>query len=101
MATISITRKDGRVVYDPDEITIATTGDFVIWANLDPDADHQPTLQGEAADYWMDDPLPRAVEGQPAACSPVLNLAGTAGQPITYVDGLDPEAGGSGPINLG
>lgn len=100
MATINIKRKDGNVVYEPSEITIATAGDFVIWANLDDEADHQPTLQGQAADYWMDDPLPRFETGQPAACSPVLNLAGIAGQPITYVDGLDLETGGSGTINF-
>lgn len=100
MATINITRDDdGNVVYEPPDITIATAGDFVIWANLDDQADHQPTLQGQAADYWMNDRLPMFVEGQPAACSPVINLAGTAGQPITYVDGLEPDAG-SGTINF-
>jgi hypothetical protein len=100
MATINITRDDdGNVVYDPPEITIATAGDFVIWANLDDQAPHQPTLEGQAADYWMNDPLPPFEVGQPAACSPVINLAGTAGQPITYVDGLEPDAG-SGTINF-
>src|ERR1044071_9208173 len=100
MATITITRdRGGNVVYDPPELTIATAGDFVIWSNHDPEAPHQPTLQGKAADYWMNDQLPPFEQGQPAACSPVINLAGTAGQPITYVDGLDPDAG-SGTINF-
>ncbi len=92
MATINIKRDGSNVVYEPAEITIATKGDFVIWANHD-EKPHQPTLKGKAADYWMKDPLPPFEVGQPAACSPVINLAGTAGQLITYVDGLEPNAG--------
>ena len=98
MATINIRRQGGNVVYDPPTITLGK-GDFVVWANQDPQAAHQPTLQGKAADYWMNDKLPSFVAGQVAATSPAISLSGTAGTSITYVDGLDPGAG-SGTIKF-
>jgi plastocyanin len=99
MATINIRRDGtGKVVYDPPTVKLGK-GDFVVWANQDPAAAHQPTLQGKPADYWMTDSLPGFVAGQPAATSPAINLAGAAGTSITYVDGLDPN-GGSGTITF-
>ena len=98
MALINIRRNAGQAVYDPPTVKLATN-DFVVWANQDPEAAHQPTLQGKAADYWMSDSLPSFVQGQPAATSPAINLTGTAGSSITYVDGLDPDAG-SGKITF-
>jgi hypothetical protein len=92
MALINIRRSGGQVVYDPPTVKLATN-DFVVWANQDPEAAHQPTLQGKPKDYWMNDQLPKFVSGQPAATSPAINLTGTAGTTITYVDGLDPNAG--------
>src|SRR5687767_13674061 len=91
MALISIRRDavTGQVVFDPSSVTLGTVGDFAVWANYDPQASHQPTLQGKPADWWMNDSLPPFVEGQPAATSPAINLSGTAGTSITYVDGLD------------
>ena len=90
MALISIRRDSstGQVVFDPSPIQLGK-GDFAVWANYDPDASHQPTKQGQAADYWMNDSLPPFVEGQPAATSPAISFAGTPGTSITYVDGLD------------
>ena len=98
MALINIKRNAGQVVYDPPTVKLATN-DFVVWANQDPEAAHQPTLQGRAADFWMRNSLPKFVAGQPAATSPAINLTGTAGSSITYVDGLDPNAG-SGTITF-
>ncbi len=98
MATVSIRREGGKVVYDPSPIRLGTN-DFVIWANYDPLQPHQPTLKGQPRTYWMDNSLPKFVEGQPAATSPAINLAGAAGSSITYVDGLDPDAG-SGQISF-
>jgi hypothetical protein len=94
MATISITRVGGQVVYDPSPLKLDIASDFVVWSNEDPDADHQPTLQGQVATYWMPYSLPRFVEGQPAATSPAVNFSGyTAGTTLTYVDGLAPDDG--------
>jgi hypothetical protein len=91
MATITIRRdSSGAVTFDPPSIKLGAA-DFVIWANEDPQAEHQPTKQGKAANYWMDSPLPKFEAGQPAATSPTINLAGPAA--ITYEDGLDPAAG--------
>lgn len=98
MALINIRRNAGQVVYDPPTIKLATN-DFVVWSNQDPEAAHQPTLLGKAADYWMSNQLPKFVAGQPAATSPAINLTGQAGTSITYVDGLDPNAG-SGTITF-
>ena len=98
MALISIRRDEsGNVYYDPPAVTLGA-GDFVVWANKDPQAAHQPTLEGKPADWWMTDPLPCFVDGQPAATSPAINLVGAkpTGATITYVDGLDPsEASGT------
>jgi hypothetical protein len=90
MALISIRRDPatGQVVFDPPTLQLGVN-DFAVWANYDPQAAHQPTKQGQAADYWLDNSLPPFVDGQPAATSPALNLTGTAATPITYVDGLD------------
>jgi plastocyanin len=98
VALINIRRNAGQVVYDPPTVKLAAN-DFVVWANQDPEAAHQPTLQGKPADYWMTDSLPKFVAGQPAATSPAISLTGTAGTEITYVDGLDPNAG-SGKITF-
>ena len=98
MALINIRRSGGKVVYDPPTVKLGAN-DFVVWANQDPEAAHQPTLQGKPANWWMADQLPKFVDGQPAASSPAINLAGAAGSSITYVDGLDPNAG-SGTITF-
>jgi hypothetical protein len=89
MALIKIRRSpDGTAVtFEPDPITLNKNGDFVVWANHDREAAHQPTLASEGADYWMDDPLPPFEEGQPAATSPAINFSGTAA--ISYEDGLE------------
>ena len=94
MALISIRRDPatGQVFFDPSDVKLATN-DFAVWANYDPDASHQPTKLGQAADYWMNDSLPPFAEGQPAATSPAINVTGTAGTAITYVDGLDSAVG--------
>ena len=90
MALITIRRdaSTGQVVFDPSTIQLGK-GDFAVWANYDPEASHQPTKEGQPADYWMNDSLPPYVDGQPAATSPAIGFAGAAGTSITYVDGLD------------
>jgi hypothetical protein len=88
MPTINIVRdpESGEVTFDPPNIQLVA-GDFVIWANQDPDAAHHPTQENEPADYWMDDPLPKYEDGEPPATSPAIALAGPPD--ITYVDALD------------
>ena len=98
MALINIRRSGGQVVYDPPTVKLGAN-DFVVWANQDPEAAHQPTLQGKPASYWMTESLPKFETGHPAATSPAINLTGKAGTTITYVDGLDPNAG-SGTITF-
>jgi hypothetical protein len=92
MALINIRRTSAGVIFDPSPAELDSKTDFAVWANLDPDAEHQPSLPGKAKDWWMDDPLPRFVDGQAPATSPPVNLTGTA--PLTYVDGLDPSVRG-------
>ena len=87
MALINIIRDGDVVRFDPSPADLDSTSDFAVWANLDPMSPHQPTKPGKGADYWMDDPLPAAAEGQPAATSPPVSLTGTG--TIQYVDGVD------------
>ncbi len=94
MALINIRRLSPTlVVFDPDPAELDATTDFAVWANLDPDAEHQPSMPGKAKDWWMDDPLPRFVTGQDAATSPAINMSatmpGVVNNTLTYVDGLD------------
>lgn len=93
MALIYIKRTDAGVIFDPSPANLDATSDFAVWANLDPDAEHQPSLPGKAADWWMDNSLPRFVDGQPAATSPSINLnpamTGVVNNSLTYADGLD------------
>lgn len=89
MATVNIRREGTSIVWDPSPITLGAN-DFIVFANLDPEAPHHPAPVGQAANYWFDDDLPPFVEGQPAATSPAINLAGAAGTWIDYDDGLAP-----------
>ena len=61
MATITIKRVNGQVVYDPPSLKLDPTSDFVIWSNEDAEAEHQPTAATHStqADYWLPYPLPR------------------------------------------
>ena len=87
MALINIKRTGDVVKFEPNPADLDSTSDFAVWANLDPDAEHQPSLPGKPANWWMDNPLPRFVAGEEPATSPPVNLTGT--QPLTYCDGLD------------
>lgn len=86
MALINIRRTAAGVVFDPPTADLDSTSDFAVWANLDPDAEHQPTALGQPPNWWMDNALPRFVEGQPAATSPAINLNGAAGTTLQYQD---------------
>jgi len=86
MALINIIRDGDVVRFDPEPASLDSASDFAVWANLDPVDPHQPTLKGQAKDWWMNDPLPPAVAGQPAATSPPVSLTGP--NQVTYVDGL-------------
>lgn len=94
MALINIKRlSPTSVVFEPDPAELDSATDFAVWANLDPDAPHQPSLPGKAKDWWMDNPLPPFVAGQAAATSPQINLnatvSGVVNNKLEYVDGLD------------
>lgn len=90
MALINIKRiSPTMVVFEPDPAELDSVSDFAVWANLDPDAAHQPTASGKPEDWWMTDSLPKFVNGQPAAVSPVINLNGPANSTISYEDGKD------------
>ena len=99
MAIVNIRRSGSTIVYDPSSVKLGTN-DFIVFANYDPDAPHQPTKLGEAKDYWFNDQLPKYVQGQPAATSPAINLTGAAGSSITYEDGLNPGSGITGTITF-
>ncbi|HWW62993.1 MAG TPA: hypothetical protein VN181_16580 [Thermoanaerobaculia bacterium] len=87
MPTINIVRDTSGSVSFAPSTTQLVGGDFVIWVNQDPQSDHHPTQAGEPADYWMNNPLPSAVAGQPFATSPAIILSGP--EPISYVDAID------------
>jgi plastocyanin len=98
MAIVNIRRSGSSIVYDPSSIKL-NASDFIVFANYDPDASHQPTKLGEPANYWYDNKLPPYVDGQPAATSPAINLS-SAGGTITYEDGLHPGSGITGTITF-
>lgn len=98
MAIVNIRRSGSSIVYDPSPIKL-NTSDFIVFANYDPEAPHQPTKLGQPANYWFDNKLPPYVDGQPAATSPAINLS-SAGGPITYEDGLNPGSGITGTITF-
>lgn len=87
MALIKIIRvSPTSVVFQPDPAELDSGSDFAVWANLDPDAEHQPTALGQPPNWWMDNALPRFVDGQPAATSPAINLNGAVNTTIQYQD---------------
>jgi len=87
MVTITITSGG---TFEPPSFELPL-GDFVVFVNRDPDAEHQPAPVDKPADHWMDDPLPRyAGDDQPAATSPALTFDGFQDQPpLVYADGLN------------
>jgi plastocyanin len=93
MATVQIKRVGDTVVFDPSTVELGSN-DFVMWANLDPEASHQPTPDKTQPSLWMDFPLPPFVDGEPAATSPALSITGTAGTSRVYFDGCDPDGPG-------
>jgi len=97
MATVSIRRQGTSIAYDPPSIKLGAN-DFIVFANYDPEQPHQPAPVGQDADYWFDDELPPFEEGEPAATSPAINLAGP--NSITYEDGLNPSSGITGTITF-
>jgi hypothetical protein len=98
MATVMIRRVEGVIVFDPSPVELGSN-DFVMWANLDPEAPHQPTPDKRQPALWMDFPLPPFVDGEPAATSPALSITGAAGTSKTYYDGCDPD-GPAGTISF-
>lgn len=90
MALINIRRlSPTSVVFEPDPAQLDSKSDFAVWANLDPDSEHRPTAAGQGPDWWLEYPLPRFVQGQPAATSPQVNLNGPVGTPLSYEDSVD------------
>ena len=86
MATITITRQDGTVVFSPSPAPISK-GDVVVFRNEDPQAQHQPTLQGQGATFWFQHPMAPFVPGQPADTSDEV-FFNTAPLIVTYVCAL-------------
>ena len=96
MALILIKRSAAGVVYfEPSPADLDSKSDFAVWSNLDPEAEHQPTMKGKPENYWMDYALPKFVTGENAATSPAINLNGPAASSLTYVDGLDTSVEGT------
>lgn len=98
MATVSIERQNGNVVFNPNPIQIGRT-DVVVFVNNDTQASHQITQQGLAADAWMVDILGPAVPGQDPFTSPGISFGDVASneqkivQYVCAVAGHNAEAG--------
>ncbi|HEY1938426.1 MAG TPA: hypothetical protein VGJ33_10875 [Candidatus Angelobacter sp.] len=88
MATVSIERQNGNVVFNPNPIRIGRT-DVVVFVNNDTQESHQITQQGLAPDAWMVDILRPAVPGQDPFTSPGIAfgdaIKGQDSPPINYV----------------
>ena len=87
MATVSIERENGRVVFRPNPINIGIT-DVVVFVNNDTQASHQITKVGLAKDAWMKYPLGPAVAGQDPFTSPGIAF-GSASSTIDYRCAVD------------
>lgn len=93
MATITISRQDGTVEFQISPEGPIKKGDVVVFRNEDPEAQHQPTLQGQGATFWFQHPMAPFVDGQPADTSDEV-FFGTAPLTVTYVCALhDGETG--------
>ena len=100
MALVSIERRDGQVVFNPNPIRIGRT-DVVTFANNDPDASHQITQQGLEAGAWMAEVLGPAVAGQDPFTSPGIafgDASKTADIVINYVCAAPGHTGETGQI---
>jgi plastocyanin len=99
MATVSIERQNGNVVFNPNPIYIGRT-DVVVFVNNDTQAAHQITQMGQAADAWMVNILGPAVPGQDSFTSPGIAfgdaIKGQDSPPIDYVCAM--HAGETGQI---
>lgn len=96
MAVITISRQGSSVVFTPSPATISK-GDVIVFRNEDPQAQHQPTLQGQAATFWFPYPMAPFVAGQPADTSDEV-FFGTAPLTVTYVCAIAEHTGESGTI---
>jgi len=99
MATVSIERQNGNVVFNPNPIYIGRT-DVVVFVNNDTQAAHQITQKGLAADAWMVNILGPAVTGQDPFTSTGIAfgdaIKGQDSPPINYVCAI--HAGETGQI---
>ncbi|HTD22066.1 MAG TPA: hypothetical protein VK738_05400 [Terriglobales bacterium] len=73
MATVSIERQAGNVVFNPNPIRIGRT-DVVVFVNNDTQASHQITQKGLATTAWMANVLGPAVLGQDPFTSPGISF---------------------------
>jgi plastocyanin len=96
MPRVDIVRRNGKVVFERDSVEVLP-GDTVFWRNLDPDAEHWITKQGEERTFWFRSPLARFVAGQQAAVTPGLSVSGT----VRYECALHLGEGEQGEIPVG
>jgi plastocyanin len=100
MALVSIERKNGQVIFNPNPIYIGRT-DSVTFANNDTQASHQITQKGLAATAWMVNILGPAVPGQDPFTSPGIafgDASKTGDQTIEYVCAVAGHTGETGQI---
>lgn len=106
MATVSIERQNGKVVFNPNPIQIGRT-DVVVFVNNDMRASHQITgidpITGKplAADAWMVNILGPAVPGQDPFTSPGIafgDVASNETKTVEYVCAVVGHTGEAGRI---
>lgn len=86
MATITISRQGGTVVFTPSPAAIGK-GDVIVFRNEDPQAQHHITPDINNPGFWFPYPLAPFVEGQPADTSDEV-FFGTAPLTVTYLCAL-------------
>ena len=79
MALVSIERKDGNVVFNPNPIYLGRT-DSVTFANNDTQASHQITPDRNNPTAWMEYILGPAVPGQDPFTSPGISFGDATSQ---------------------
>jgi hypothetical protein len=90
MPEINIRRKRGIVVFEPASLT-AVDDDNIIWRNLDPNAEHWITKQGEAPDFWFTHAMARYTGG--IADASAANFTAVGPNPIHYECSIHGERG--------
>ena len=89
MAVIDIKRdRADKVIFDPEELQMGKSPDFVFWRNFDRKELHWITAKDKRQNIWFKAPLARFVDGQPPDTTTQLTL--TEFDDIDYVCSLHP-----------